>query len=338
MKSVFFETSDKDRAMLGGLIKNIPNLEFVFTDKKLSIENISEAKDADIISIFINSEIKKDVIEQLPSLKFIATRSTGYDHVDISYATEKGIRVANVPSYGTHTVAEFTFALILSLSRKIYPAYNQLREGSDFNISNLEGFDLYGKTLGIIGMGKIGKNVIRMAKGFGMNILAYDIAPDEKFASETCTKCTSLEEVLAGSDIISIHTLFNKSTYHLINKNNIGKIKKGAYLINTARGEIVETEALLNAIKGGDLAGAGLDVLEAERQLKEESQLINNRDEKIKDFKVLYEDHILIDLPQVIVTPHIAFFTKEAEEEILKITICNIRAFVEGRNENLIQV
>jgi D-lactate dehydrogenase len=211
-----------------------------------------------------------------------------------------------------------------------------LREGGAFDLEEFQGFDLFGKTLGVVGMGKIGKNMINIARGFGMKTIAYDVKPDTKFAEETCTKCVTLDEVLAGADIVSLHTILNESTRHLINKNNVYNMKKGAYLINTSRGEVVETEALLDAVTSGHLAGAGLDVLEAERQLMDDVQHRGVREEKFHDFKTLYEDHVLIDLPQVIVTPHIAFFTKEAEAEILNVSAKNISAFIEGTPQNLV--
>ncbi|HBM45443.1 MAG: hypothetical protein UT05_C0009G0001 [Parcubacteria group bacterium GW2011_GWF2_38_76] len=336
MKVVFFEINKDDADVVSGTLKSIQGIEFSFHEEKLSLENFSLIQDAEIISVFVGSEIKKEILDKLPNLKLIATRSTGYDHIDVSCAREKGINVSNIPAYGSHTVAEFAFALILSLSRKVYPSYGKLRDGGSFNVEEFQGFDLFGKTLGVVGMGKIGKNIIRIAKGFGMETVAHDIKPDLKFAEETSTKCVSLEEVLASSDIITLHTILTESTRHLINKNNIYKMKKGAYLINTSRGEVVETEALLEAVTNGHLSGVGLDVLEAERHLMDDIQHRGVREEKFKDFKTLYEDHVLIGLPQVIVTPHIAYFTKEAEAEILNTTAKNISTFIEGVPQNLV--
>lgn len=336
MKAVFFEINKDDAAVVFAKLNSVSGIELSSHEEKLSPENISLAKDAEIVSVFVGTEMKKELIDELPNLKLIVTRSTGYDHIDVVYAREKGISVANIPAYGSHTVAEFAFALILALSRKVYPAYNKLRDGSSFDIEEFQGFDLFGKTLGVVGMGKIGKNMINIARGFGMNTIAYDLKPDMKFAEETGTKCLSLDEVLADADILSLHTILNESTRHLINKQNIYKMKKGAYLINTSRGEIVETEALLDAVTGGHLAGAGLDVLEAERQLMDDIQHRGVREEKFHDFKTLYEDHMLISIPQVVVTPHIAFFTKEAENDILNTTAKNISSFIEGTPQNIL--
>src|SRR3989344_7982258 len=182
MRIVFFGLEKAEQSIFS---KSLEGAEVSFIDEKLDEGNTDKAKDADAICIFINSEINKKVIDALPNLKFIATRSTGFNHIDAVYAKEKGIQVANVPAYGSHTVAEFAFGLILNLSRNIEKANNYIRQSSDFNYSApMEGFDLNGKTLGVIGTGKIGKNVIKIAAGFGMNIIAYDPYPDLAFAKE----------------------------------------------------------------------------------------------------------------------------------------------------------
>jgi D-lactate dehydrogenase len=335
MKIVLFEVPKTEQK---GLIQLLTGADVSFYEEKLTEENAKKALDAEIVSVFVNSEINKDMIDLLPNLEFLITRSVGFDHIDVAYCKEKGIKVANVPAYGSHTVAEFTFGLLLNLSRKIYHAYHQLREGTDFNISELSGFNLQGKTLGVIGTGKIGKNVVKIAKGFEMNVIAYDVFPDANFAKENNFSYVPLNELLSSSDVVTIHAPYTKETHHLINKENIKLFKKGAYLINTARGEIVETDALLRALKDGIIAGAGLDVLEGERILKEENELFASaKVDRIKDFKTLVEDHILIDLPNVIVTPHMAFYSKEAEEEILKTTAENIKSFISGQPINLVK-
>ena len=334
MKIIFFEVRDKERELLSKLITGH---ELSFHKEKLTAENIDLAKDADVISVFIDSEIKKEIIDSLPQLKFIATRSTGFDHIDIAYAKEKGIAVASVPSYGANTVAEFAFALILNLSRKISDAGEQMKERASFDISKLQGFDLHGKTLGVIGTGKIGKNVVRIAKGFGMKVIAYDVYPDQAFAKEMEIEYVSLAELLSSSDIVTIHAPYNETTHHLINKGNITLMKRGSLLINTARGEIIDTEALVAALKSGTVAGAALDVLEGERKLKEEAEFLTEGKGNTDDFKLLAEDHALIDMSNVIVTPHIAFFSNEAEAEIIKTTAENISAFISGAPINIVQ-
>ncbi len=333
MKAVFFETKTGEQDFL---LARLSGLEVSFYEEKLTLENLNLAQGAEILSVFINSELNADLLSQLSGLKLIATRSTGYDHIDLDFTKNKSIKVANVPGYGARTVAEFTFGLILNLSRKIYDAKHQILEREDFEIGQLEGFDLYGKTLGVIGTGRIGTNVIKIAKGFGLNVLAYDIKPDKSKAEELGFEYIDLDKLLASSDIISLHIPYFKETHHLINSSNIGQVKEGAYLINTARGELVETNALLSALKSGQLAGAGLDVLESERQLKEEAELISLTPEKIKDLKTLLQDHILINMPNVIITPHIAFFSKEAHQEILEITAENIKKFIADSPQNIV--
>jgi len=335
MKTIFFEVPKMEQPLL---LKAFPNEDVLFFEEKLDEKNVILAKDAEIISVFINSIISKNIIDFLPNLKFITTRSTGFEHVDLEYCATKGIKVSNVPSYGSHTVAEFAFSLILNLSRKIINANNHLRDSMDFNFySSLQGFDLQGKTLGVIGTGRIGKNVIKIAKSFEMNVLAYDLFPDINFAKENNFTYKSLLEVLEGSDIATIHTPYTKENYHLINKENISKMKKGIFVINTARGALIDTEALIWGINEGIIAGAGLDVLEGERDLKIEKEIVGAGGAEQIDYKIIVEDQILIDMPQVIVTPHIAFYSKEAETEIIKTTVENINGFVSGNLQNLVK-
>lgn len=334
MKIAFFEIQEKEQEILAPFLQGN---ELVFYKEKLNLETMDKAKDADIVSVFVNSEVTKEIINALPKLKLIATRSTGFDHIDTAYAKEKGIAVATVPSYGAHTVAEFAFGLILDISRKVCSASNQIRSTGDFNIAPFRGFDLYGKTLGIVGTGKIGKNTVLIAKGFGLKILATDLFPDQAFAEEVGFEYVPLDVLLSNSDIITLHAPYNETTHHLINKENIKLMKKGSIFINTARGELVDTEALVEALKKGIIAGAGLDVLEGERKLKEEAEFLAEGKGNAEDFKLLLEDHALMEMPNVIVTPHIAFFSREAEEEISKTTAGNILAFTVGKPENLIK-
>ncbi|MDP3799868.1 MAG: NAD(P)-dependent oxidoreductase [bacterium] len=332
MKIAFFETRPEEESLISSLLKE----ECVFVKEKLTKDNIALAQDAEVVSVFINSKIDKEIIDSLPNLKLITTRSTGFDHIDTAYAKEKNIKVANVPSYGSKTVAEFTFALILSLSRKIFEAKSSVLEKQKFNITNLQGFDLNGKTLGVIGTGRIGQNVIKMALAFGMKILANDVKPNNELASRLGFEYTDMENLLKNSDIITLHVPYFAENKHLINSSNIGLMKSGAYLINTARGELIETVALLKALSSKQIAGAGLDVLEAESELKEEAGLLVCGEEKIKDIKTVLEDHTIMNMPNVLVTPHIAFFSKEACDEISKTTAKNIQSFITGNPENLI--
>lgn len=313
---VFSEVGDGEKEILE---KHFPNDEVSYFKEKLSMDNVSLVKDAEIISVFTSSQINKDIIDSLPNLKFLNTSSTGFDHISTTYCQEKGIAVSNVPAYGSVTVAEFAFALLLNLSRKISEARNQLRQSLDFhNIATLRGFDLKGKTLGVVGTGRIGRNVIKIAKGFGMDVIAYDPYPDQVYETEMKFSYKSFLEVISGSDVITLHVPYTKENDHLINKENIAKMKKGVYLINTARGGLIDTEALVWGMKEGIITAAGLDVLEDERNLQA-------------------RDHALINMPNVIVTPHIAFYAKEAEAEIVKVTVENIKGFISNNPVNIVK-
>ncbi len=285
--------------------------------------NVSKFKNAETISCFVTSQMNKQLINSLPNLKFIATRSTGYDNIDLQAATKSNIKVANVPTYGENTVAEHAFALILTLSRNIQKAYDRTKK-NNFSIEGLQGFDLAGKTLGVVGCGHIGKHVVRIAKGFGMKVLIFDKSSK-----------TTLNELLSNSDIISLHLPACKGTHHIINSKNIKKIKKGALLINTARGSLIDTKALLLALDKGILAGAGLDVLEDEELLSEEHHLAHRHGNN-KKFVSLKKDHKLLAKENVIYTPHIAFYSREAVNRITKTTIDNILAFLKKKPANLV--
>lgn len=332
MKATFFEATESEKAALTNLL---PGFELVFYSEKLTPETANLAKDSEVVSVFLGSQINKGLLDLLPGTKLFQTRSTGYDHIDVASVKAQGASVATVPGYGSHTVAEFAFALMLSLSRKIFTARHQLMESDSFDISALQGFELKGKTLGVVGTGRIGKNVIKIANGLEMKVIAYDVFPDAKFSGEQKFEYVDLPVLLAQSDIVTLHAPYNEKSHHLINKNNIGTMKKTALLINTARGELVETDALVRALERGDIAGAGLDVLEGERQLKDEAALLRGGAE-MADYKVLFEDHILMDMPNVVLTPHIAFDTAEGVHEILEVTAKSIAGFAAGKPENLL--
>lgn len=299
---------------------------------------LDKIKDTTVLSTFINSRINKDIIDSLPHLKFITTRSTGFDHIDIDYAKSKDIIVSNVPTYGENTVAEHTFALILSLARNLKKAHFKVDKG-DFLIKGLMGFDLRGKTIGVIGTGHIGLRVIKMAVGFSMRVLAFDPL-ENKFLSEVLGfKYVDFETLLKESDIITLHAPYNKKTHHMINEKNIGLIKKGAVLINTARGGLVDTMALTKALDKGILSGAGFDVLEGEDIILEEKQLLMRKKKDLYDPKKLQltlRNCFLLQRENVVFTPHIGFYSKEALQRILDITIHNILGFINGNPINIV--
>jgi D-lactate dehydrogenase len=331
LKIAFFEISGWEEPFL----KHKLGHSIRFFKEQLNEQTLAKAKDAEIISIFINSKISSALLAGLPKLKMIATRSTGFDHIDLEECKKRGIAVCNIPFYGENTVAEHTFALILSLSRNIHKSYVRTLK-NDFSIEGLMGFDLKGRTIGVVGAGRIGLHVIRVAKAFGMNVIAYDVNQD-KFMSEVLGfSYAPLEVVLKGSDIITIHVPYNKFTHHLINKNNIKTIRKGAILINTSRGAIVETDALLYALEKGILSGAGLDVIEGEELIKEDRELLHSKVSG-EAYQSIIRDKAILSRDNVVFTPHIAFYSQEALERILETTVENINAFGSVNPKNLVK-
>lgn len=288
----------------------------------------------EVLMPFIHSAVDREAMEAMPNLRLIATRSTGYDHIDLDEARRREIAVANVPAYGENTVAEHTFALILALSRKVHQAYMRTQRG-DYNLEGLRGFDLYGKTLGVVGAGAIGLHTIRIAKGFGMEVLAYDVNRNQLLAEVLGFRYADLDELLAGSDIVSLHAPATPATHHLINRETLSKMKRGALLINTARGSLVDTEALSWALDEGILAGAGLDVLEGEEFLQHEDELLYQTGAE-EELKLIVRHSILQRRPDVVITPHIAFNSEEALRRILDTTAENARSFLAGEPRNLI--
>lgn len=332
LKITFFEIEPWEMDYLKPKLKGF---DLTFFEEKITPERLKKIPGVDILSPFIYSVVDKKVINSLKSLKYVATRSTGFDHIDLKTCQKKNILVSNVPTYGENTVAEHTFALILALSRKICFSWERTKLG-DFSLENLRGFDLKGKSLGVVGTGNIGRHVIRIAKGFEMNILAFDIKKDQKFAKKIGFKYVSLDNLFQNSDIITLHAPYNKATHHLINLKTLKLFKKGCYLINTARGGICDATALLRGLKQGICAGLGLDVLEEECFIKEERELLSSVFKKTCDLKTALENHILINQPNVIITPHNAFNSKEALTRILDTTIENIKAFAKNKPINLV--
>jgi D-lactate dehydrogenase len=323
-----------------------------------SLEFVAELRDvhrdADIVSVFIYSRVDAAFIEQHPKLKLVSTRSTGFEHIDIKECARLRIPVSFVSSYGDNTVAEHTFALILSLARRI-------REASDigprFSYSKVRGFDLKGKTLGIIGSGRIGLHTIRIAKAFEMRVLAYDPQPQQFMAELLAFEYRPLDELLRESDIVSLHAPLLPETFHIIDRESLGKCKDGVLIINTARGALVETSALLEALDSGKVGGAGLDVIEDESVIRQEAiniigeqivqrlqagaaghELRNASPTRVQELTSLMRNSELIQRRNVVFTPHVAFNSREAVECINKTTVESIRAFVAGKPINLVRL
>ncbi len=294
-----------------------------YRSEKLTIDTVKHANGYDVICAFVHDDLSKPVIDALYDLKvkLIALRSVGYDHVDLKSAAGK-IPVVRVPDYSPYAVAEHTAALILSLNRKIHLAYQRTRS-HDFTLNGLMGFDLHGKTAGIIGSGKIGKALATILRGFGMRVLLNDIVPDDAFAQQAGASYVDLKTLLQQSDIVSLHCPLNEETHHLINAKTLAMIQPHAMLINTGRGGLVNTSDLICALKGGALSCAGLDVYENEKAYFFE----DFRNQPLQD--PLLEE--LLMLPNVIVTAHLAFFTEQAVRRLVQITLENVHAFASGK-------
>ncbi len=330
MRIAFFEIEKWEEDIVK---KGLSSHTLTFSSKPLSKSNAGMVPDAEAIAIFVYSKMTKDVLDKLPRLALITTMSTGFDHIDLEECKRRGIAVCHVPAYGEDTVAEHTFALILALSRRIVESVERTREGV-FSCEGLCGFDLHGKTIGVVGAGNIGTHVVRMAKGFGMTVVVFDVRKDMKLARKLGFRYTTLDHLLRMSDIITLHVPYNKYTHHLLNWKNMKHIKKGAYLINTSRGGIVDTGALIKCLDSKIIAGAGLDVLEEECHVKEEKQLLSKVFKEECDLQVALQNRVLMRKKDVIVTPHNAFNSTEALLRILDTTVENIVAFSQGKKKN----
>ncbi len=316
MRIAFFDLDEEQNAYFKQNLKG----EIQLFNHPLTSDNLPEVKDFDIISIFIKSKLDENILSLFPNLKLIVIRAAGVDNIDLDYALAHNITVCNVPSYGPATVAEFTFGLIIALLRNIPQAKEQVKMHYTFDYQGLKGTQIEGKTIGIIGTGKIGSHVAKIASGFGLRVIAFDVYQNLETAKEIGFEYYSLDGMLKEADIVTIHIPFNPSTVHLLNKENISLMKKEAVVINTARGAIIETEALYDALKNCSIKGAALDVLEDEDNL--------NKSQLLKD---------LVNLNNVLVTPHIAFYTDESEKSIMETTLKNIESFEKGEIINVVK-
>lgn len=317
MQIAFFEINDIEKERF---TKLLTEHTLKFFDEPIQNVNQDEYLDSDVISVFIHSKVNEENICNCSNLKLIATRSTGIDHIDLEYAKTQNIQIKNVPLYGENTVAEHTFALMLAMSRKIHASYISTARGN-FSTVGLMGFDLKNKTIGIIGGGRIGLHVARMARSFGMHVRVYDIHQDYFLSELINFKYVTLDELLEVSDIISLHVPLNKYTAHMINKDTISKMKDGVVIINTARGGLIKNEDLIAGLESGKIYGAGLDVLEGEEFLFEETLSISPVENAAK---VIVESTILSKMPNVVITPHNAFNSVEAVYRIINTTVENI--------------
>lgn len=321
-KIAFFGTKPYDEKSFNEANKKF-GFDIRYFKGHLNKNNLPLTQNIDAVCIFVNDTADADIINALAhnGVKLLALRNAGFNNVDLKAARGK-LPVVRVPAYSPYAVAEYAVALMLTLNRKIHRAYWRTRDGN-FSLHGLMGFDMHGKTAGIIGTGKIARILIRILKGFGMNILAYDLYPDYKFAEETGIIYTSLDDLYRNSDIISLHCPLTEKTRYMINTDSISKMKDGVMIINTGRGQLIHTNALIDGLKDKKIGSAGLDVYE-----EEGDYFYEDKSDKIIDDDVLAR---LLSFNNVVVTSHQAFFTKEAVQNIAETTLRNIQDFIEGK-------
>lgn len=323
IRIAFFDAKSYDRETFEEVNARF-GFDIRFYKERLRPSTVALAKGADAVCIFVNAECDREVIARLAEsgVKLIALRCAGFNNVDLQAAQEHGVRVVRVPAYSPHAVAEYAVTLMLSLNRKVYRSVFRTREGN-FKLKGLLGFDMYGKTVGLIGLGRIAKELVKILRGFGMKVLAYDNYPDLDFAREHEVSLVTLDELYAQSDIISLHCPLVPETTHLINAASIAKMKPGVMLINTGRGKLIHTEDLIEGLRSHQVGSAGLDVYE-----EEANYFYEDRSDKMLDDDKLV---LLLMMPNVIITSHQAFFTREATFNIGLTTLQNIQDFTEGR-------
>lgn len=322
MKVPFYDAKPYDRPFF---VKHGEGqgIEYQFHEFRLSAETAASAAGSEAICAFVNDTLDHACLERLAAsgVRLVALRCAGFNQVDLKAAAALGIRVVRVPAYSPHAVAEHAVALLLTLNRKIHRAYNRVRE-HNFSLNGLVGFDLHGRTAGLIGTGKIGKLTAQILKGFGMEVLVYDLYPDETWAAEQGVTYTPIEELLRRSDVVSLHTPLTPETHYLINARTLGMMKENAYLVNTSRGGLIDTGALIEALKQRRLGGVALDVYEVEEGVFFEDL----------SHDVLQDDDLarLLGFPNVLVTSHQGFLTEEALSEIARVTTENLARLERG--------
>lgn len=336
MSSVLFFDADEllENFIAAHPLKAVKPVFFRESLNTVSPEKLIPYADSEIISCFTHSEkIPNQKLDYFPKLKLIATRTTGYNHIDLSYCHQRHISISNVPAYGAKTVAEFAFTLLLALSRKLIRAKNDMAHNK-IDTQYYMGFDLAGKTIGIIGTGSIGQHMIKLAEGFDMNIIAYDSYPNptlKKYYTGT------LAELYRQSDIISLHIPSTAQNYHLLNQDAFNLMKRGVIIINTARGDLIDTQALYSALYSGMVGGAGLDVLENEDFLLHDEVILEPRQHSSEFLLDSAMNLKLMQFQNVITTPHIAFNSIDAIDRINQTTLNNISEFLKNKPVNLVQ-
>lgn len=322
MKLIFFSCQNFEKNIFQNALKQKPfeEIQMVFQKERLNADTAVLAKGFDGVVAFVNDQLDKACLEKLKTLeiRLILLRSAGFNHVDIQSAQDLKMPVYRVPAYSPEAVAEHAVALLLSLNRKIYKAYNRVRE-MNFSLEGLVGFTLSGKKVGVIGAGKIGQNYAKIMSGFGCKILLYDPFEDTGFAESIGARYVQLDALLAESDVISVHCPLNEKTKYIINRHNISQLKENVILINTSRGAVIETKALISGLKNGQIGGAALDVYEFESELF----FADHSAEVIQDDVIAR----LLTFPNVLITSHQGFLTEEALQEIATVTLQNALDF-----------
>jgi D-lactate dehydrogenase len=318
-KIALFDAKPYDQTSFKGVNQKY-DYDITYFEPRLNEVTADLAHGHEIVCAFVNDTLNKEVIEKLYAngTRLIVMRCAGYNNVDMQVAYGK-MHVARVPAYSPHAVAEHTIALLMGLNRKIYRAYTRTREGN-FALNGLLGFDMFGKTVGVVGTGRIGRCLIDILKGFGMNVLAYDLYPDEEYAKEKDIEYVSLDDLYRKSDVINLTCPLTKDTYHMINRFSIGMMKPGVFIVNTGRGGLINTKDLIDGLKHGNIGAAGLDVYEEEGDYFFEDHSID-----------LIQDDVLARLmsfPNVLITSHQAFFTKEALTAIAETTLFNVAQYL----------
>ncbi len=322
MRIAFFDTKEYDSTFFNKMNESF-GFELKFYKGHLNINNVMLTQKADAVCVFVNDIVDREVIANLAinKVKLIALRCAGFNNVDLKAAKEYGIKVVRVPAYSPYAVAEHTVALMMGLNRRIPRATWRTRDGN-FSLTGLLGFDMHDKTAGIIGTGKIAKILIKILRGFGMRILANDLYPDEQFARENQVQYTDLDTLYKESDVISLHCPLTPETQYLIDDHAVQQMKPGVMLINTSRGQLINTESLIEGLKSKRIGYAGLDVYE-----EEAGYFYEDKSDRIIDDDVLAR---LLSFNNVIVTSHQAFFTKEALSNIANTTLQNVKDFFDG--------
>ena len=319
---IFFDIKDYDREFFEKYGKNY-NYEMSFFKSRLSLENVHLTKGYDVVCAFTNDDIGKETIDAMAEngVRLLAMRCAGFNNVSLKDIRNR-FKVVRVPAYSPHAIAEYTVGLILAVNRKINKAYVRTREGN-FSINGLMGVDLYGKTAGIIGTGKIGQILIKILKGFDMKVIAYDLFPNQKVAEELGFEYVSLDELYANSDIISLNCPLTKDTQYMINRRSMLKMKDGVILVNTGRGQLIDSADLVEALKDKKVGAVALDVYE-----EEEDYFFEDKSTQVIEDDILGR---LLSFYNVLITSHQAYFTKEAVEAITVTTLNNIKDFIEGK-------